>query len=94
MKMLFFKNVMPMVVITLGITGAFVTTSMQSAAKVAGPQTGYQPNASGGCSNISAQCDNVQKTYLCRIGGGTSGVQAFGKDPIDNSCSVTLWRPQ
>ena len=84
---------MPIAVVALAISGAFVTTSMQSTAKLSGPQVGYKPNPNGTCSNISTQCDNTQKQFLCYIGGGTTGVQAFGKDPANDNCSVTLWRP-
>lgn len=84
---------MPIAVVALAVSGAFMTTSMQSAAKISGLQTGFKPNPDGTCSNMSAQCENTQTANLCYIGGGISGVQAFGKDPLNDNCSVTLWRP-
>ncbi|MEL1254085.1 hypothetical protein AAEO57_09885 [Flavobacterium sp. DGU38] len=84
---------MPIAVIALGISGAFVTTSMQSASKANPPQIGYPLNAQGGCNeNIPQSCDNTPKAFLCRVGGGTAGPQAFGKDAQGN-CVQTLWRP-
>jgi hypothetical protein len=90
MKTQFFKNVMPFAVIALGISGAFVTTSMQKASKTVLPQIGYSLNAQGECSNTSTSCDNEEKDFICRV---TTGAQAFGKDASGN-CVVKLWRPE
>jgi hypothetical protein len=93
MKKLFLNNAMPFAVFAFGISGAFMTTSMQSTSKVNAPRIGYALNSNGSCNeNISQSCDNTPKPFLCRIGGGTSGVQAFGKDAQGN-CVETLWRP-
>lgn len=92
MKTLFLKNVMPIAVVALGISGAFLTTSMQNASKAAAPKLGYALNANGTCSNIAQNCDTTPKPFMCYIGGGTSGVQAYGKNPQGN-CVEVLYRP-
>ena len=83
---------MPFAVMALGISGAFVTTSMQNASKAAAPKIGYSLNANGSCSNIAQSCETTPKAFVCYIGGGTSGAQAFGKDAQGN-CVQTLYRP-
>lgn len=91
MKTEFLKNVIPFAVVTLGISGAFVTTSMQKAPKDLIPEDGYALNPQGGCSDTKTSCDTQETDYVCRI-GGLSGPQAFGKDE-DDRCVVKLWRP-
>lgn len=91
MKTKFFKNVLPFAVMALAISGAFVTTSMQKASKDAASRIGYALNPDGSCSNILQNCETVQKPFACYIGGGTSGVQAYGKNA--GNCVDMLWRP-
>lgn len=93
MKTLFLKNVAPLAVVTLAITGAFATMSMQKAATTAIPKLGYSLNAQGNCTNVSQACETEEDDYVCRIGGDTTtGAQAFGKDNNGN-CVEVLYRP-
>ena len=89
MKSLFLKNIAPFAVIAMGISGAFLTTSMQSVSKSAAPN-GYTLNAQGAC-NIEVNCSNITPRPVCRQ-FGDSGPQAFGKDAQGN-CNVQLTRP-
>ena len=88
MKTLFLKNMMPFAVIALGISGAFVTTSMQSAKSLA-PKIGFTLNAQGAC-NVQVNCSDIP-AQVCRLSGAT-GPQAFGKDAQGN-CTQVLYRP-
>lgn len=89
MKTLFLKNIAPFAVIAMGVSGAFLTTSMQTAPESAIPN-GYTLNAQGAC-NVEVNCSNISTRPLCRQ-GGDSGPQAFGKDAQGN-CNVQLYRP-
>lgn len=89
MKTLILKNVAPFAVILFAVSGAFITTSMQSAPKSVLPN-GYIPNAQGPC-NVEVNCSNISNRPLCRQ-GVTTGPQAFGKDSQGN-CNVELYRP-
>ncbi|KIO54672.1 hypothetical protein [Flavobacterium hibernum] len=91
MKTQFLKNVIPFGVIALGLSGAFVTTSMQKAS-AASLQIGYQLDAFGECSNNTANCETEENQFVCRI-NGTTGAQAWGKDN-NGDCVVKLYRPE
>jgi len=91
MKTQFLKNAVPFAVLALGLSGAFVTTSMQKASAAA-PEPGYQLDAFGDCSNIEANCDTQENDFVCRI-NGTTGAQAWGKDS-NGDCVVKLYRPE
>jgi hypothetical protein len=87
-----FKNVLPIAVVALAVSGAFVTTSMQSASKLMAPKIGYPRNSLGECiTNQPQNCNTVQISTLCYVGGGTSGTQAYG--PAQN-CQEILFRNQ
>jgi len=91
MKTLFLKNMMPIAVIALGISGAFVTTSMQSATKTLGLVTGYTLNAQGDC-DIPVSCEENHREFVCKV-DIDSGAQAYGKDALGN-CTQVLYRPE
>ncbi|KQX00761.1 hypothetical protein ASC72_07810 [Flavobacterium sp. Root420] len=92
MKKLFIKNMAPIAVAVLGISGAFVTTSMQSASKSdAPPKIGYLANAQGKCTDTAVNCDDTPSAFLCRL-GITSGPVAYNKD-AQNNCVQPLYRP-
>lgn len=82
----FFKNMIPVAVVALGISGAFFTTSMQSASNAAAPRLGYTLNENDDC-NVPVDCNTIQ-TQICQ---SSSGEQAFGKNPQDN-CDVVLYK--
>lgn len=85
MKTTFLKSTMPFAVVAImGISGAFLTTSMQSASNVAAPKTGYIVGPQGPCS-VPVSC-NTTPGQICQA----NGVQAFGKA---NNCSEVLYRP-
>ncbi|MDR7371068.1 hypothetical protein [Flavobacterium aquidurense] len=88
MKTLILKNIAPFAVIVMGVSGAFLTTSMQSAPKSTLPN-GYI--FSGNKCNVEVNCSNISTNPVCRQGGDT-GPQAFGKDGEDN-CNVELYKP-
>ncbi len=85
MKTTFLKSMMPFAVVAiLGISGAFLTTSMQNASKEAATKQGYIDGPQGPCS-VPVSC-NTTPNPICQA----NGVQAFGKD---NNCSEVLYRP-
>lgn len=85
MKTTFFKTIMPFAVVAiLGISGAFLTTSMQSGSNLATPKQGYMDGPEGPCS-VEVNCD-TNPGLICEV----NGVQAFGKDI---NCSEILYRP-
>ncbi|MFD2943278.1 DUF6520 family protein [Flavobacterium notoginsengisoli] len=85
-----FKNVLPIAVVALAVSGAFVTTSMQSASKSTAPQVGYPRNAMGNCIlNQPQNCNTTEADSYCYVGGGTSGTRAFG---TADDCKEILWR--
>lgn len=86
MKTQIFKNAMPFAVVALGISGAFVTTSMQSAEKEMVFVDAYNPS---NCQNIVKQCDNEERPYICRI----NSTPLYGKDNNGN-CVETLYQDQ
>lgn len=86
MKTQIFKNVMPFAVAAMGIAGAFVTTSMQSTEKEMILVDAYNPS---NCQDIVKQCDNDQRTFICRI----NSTQLYGKDNNGN-CVETLYQEQ
>lgn len=85
MKTTFLKSTMPFAVVAImGISGAFLTTSMQSVSNAAAPKTGYIDGPQGPCS-VAVNCNTIPNT-VCQA----SGVQAFGKA---NNCTEVLYRP-
>jgi hypothetical protein len=82
-----FKKMIPMAVAVLGISGAFVTTSMQKASSTLTPRLGYVLDENDDC-NIAVQCD-TNPNPICKH---SDGQQAFGKDAQGN-CNVTLYEP-
>jgi hypothetical protein len=91
MKNLFLKKITPFAVVVMGISGAFVTTSMQSASKDIAPTVGYIANSQNECLDIPVACDDTPKPFLCRL-NGTTGPIAYEKDDDDN-CVQPLYRP-
>jgi hypothetical protein len=92
MKHSFLKNVLPIAVAALGISGAFMTTSMQSASKrEAPPKMGFLANSQGKCTDISVNCESIPNPFFCRL-GVTSGPIAYEKDALNN-CVQPLYRP-
>ena len=93
MKTLFLKNMMPIAVVALGISGAFLTTSMQGISKTdTFPKIGYVRNPDNNqCTEVSVNCNTIP-TMLCRL-GGTSGPIAYDKDVATNNCVQPLYRP-
>ncbi|MNR50646.1 hypothetical protein D3C85_1701970 [compost metagenome] len=72
------------VVAIMGISGAFLTTSMQSVSKAAAPKLGYIDGPQGPCS-VALNCNTIPNP-LCQA----NGVQAFGKA---NNCTEVLFMP-
>lgn len=90
MKTLFLKNIAPFAVIAMGISGAFVTTSMQSASKSLAPN-GYTLDAQNRC-NIEVNCSNISPNPVCKQ-FGTTGAQAYGLNAQGDKCDVKLYKP-
>jgi hypothetical protein len=72
----------------MGVSGAFLTTSMQRAPKSLYITDGYVLDSQQQC-NIRVDCSTDNTKPLCRQ-SGTTGQQAFG-DP--DNCNVTLYKP-
>ena len=89
MKTQFLNKMIPFAVVVMGITGAFLTTSMQSDSNSAAPRTGYINGPQGPCS-APVNCSDITGP-VCRANGAT-GAQAFGKDS-QNNCVELLYRP-
>jgi len=86
MKTLNFKNMIPLGVIALGISGAFATVSMQSAPKTTASVDGY--TLQNGACNIKRTCSDTPGA-LCKVAGN----QAFGINEDTNNCSVEVYQP-
>ena len=86
MKTNFFKNMVPAAVVALGISGAFVTTSMQSASKMTAPSIGYTLDQNDEC-DVPVNC-NTTPAAICQ---DSSGHQAFGENAQGN-CDVKLYK--
>ena len=84
---------MPIAVVALGLSGAFVTTSMQSVSKTeTAPKFGYVRNSNSiQCSEIQVNCNTNPNAFFCRV-GGTTGPLAYDKEP-NNDCVHALYRP-
>ena len=87
MKKLILKNIAPFAVIVMGVSGAFLTTSMQSASRAL--PNGYTLDAERDC-NIEVNCGTNSNNPKCKQFGDT-GAQAFGK--VGNNCPTELYRP-
>ena len=87
MKTLFLKNMMPVAVIALAVSGAFATTSMQSVAKKDAPKLGHFPDGMGGCSVESIQCSDTPSPNACQV----SSSSPIAYDP-DTNCVEQLYR--
>lgn len=86
MKTIFFKTAVPFALVAmLGISGAFLTTSMQSANSSTAPRPGYIDSNEAPC-DIQVSCVDNNTGSLCQA----SGQQAFGKE---NNCTEVLYRP-
>lgn len=91
MKKLFLKNMLPFGAVVLAVSGAFVTTSMQSTAKSALAQEwGYAATAQGQCDDVPINCDDMPKDEFCHV-SGTSGPLAYRNQ--SNNCIVPLYKP-
>ena len=92
MKTIVLKKMMPVGVFVLGISGAFFTTSMQSAANAEDlvPILGFVATEDDPC-DIPVSCD-TQGTQICRL-FGTSGPQAKAMDS-PTTCERVVFRPQ
>jgi hypothetical protein len=85
MKNTFLKSTIPFAAVAImGISGAFLTTSMQSASNRVGPKQGFIAAPQGPCS-VSVSCGTLGT--ICQA----NGVQAFGKN---NNCTEILYMPQ
>ena len=85
MKTKFFKTTPFALVAVLAVSGAFLTTSMQSSSKAFSYKIGYIDGPSIPCS-VPVDCDtDSTNNPLCQA----DGQQAFGKD---NGCTELLYR--
>lgn len=85
MKTTFLKSTIPFAAVAImGITGAFVTTSMQSASSNKVHKFGYIDGPQGRCS-VAVSCDTAPN-QLCEA----NGIQAFGKG---SNCTEVLYLP-
>jgi len=93
MKTIFLKNSILIAVITLGISGAFITASMQSISKTdAAPKLGYLRNSNSiKCSQVTVNCSDTPSPFICQL-SGTSGPIAYNREPATNNCIEPLYR--
>lgn len=93
MNTIMFKKMMPFAVFVVGISGAFLTTSMQSSDKAElAPILGYvDANNGGSPCDIPVACDD-QGDDLCRQ-FGDSGPQAKAEDS-PTTCAQQVYKPQ
>lgn len=90
MKTTFLKSIVPFAVVAImGISGAFLTTSMQSDSKTLAPLVGYVNGPQGPCDS-PVECSDIPN-QVCRA-NDTTGPQAFAKDEQGN-CTVIAYRP-
>lgn len=91
MKTTIWKKLTPIAVFVLGISGAFFTASMQSAAKAAAPIIGYVDLQDGGTPcDLPVACDD-QGDDICRQFGDT-GPQAWAQDS-PTTCKREVYKP-
>ena len=84
MKTKFFKITPLALAAVLGLSGAFMTTSMQSASKVDSYKQGWIDSDTKPC-DVPVDCNTDPSGSLCQA----DNQQAFGKD---NNCTETLYR--
>lgn len=86
MKTTFLKSTLSFAAVAImGISGAFLTTSMQSG-KAFSPKQGFVDGPQGPCS-VAVNCNTTPSAFICQA---SSGAQAFGKA---NNCTEVLYRP-
>ncbi|KFF17771.1 DUF6520 family protein [Flavobacterium hydatis] len=93
MKAIILKKMMPAAVFVLAISGAFLTTSMQSDAKITDdpdPITGFVAIPEDPCG-MEVDCVD-EGDELCRL-FYDNGPQAYGLNEGETSCPITLFRP-
>lgn len=88
MKTLFFKNMIPAAVIAIGISGAFVTTSMQSVSESSAFRVAYILNEDEECEQVDVPCNATEGT-ICKH--SASNQTAFDKNAAGN-CEVNLYK--
>jgi hypothetical protein len=88
MKNSFLKNMIPAAVIALGISGAFVTTSMQSVSNSSTFRPAYILNEDDECEPVEVPCNDTSGTICLH---SASGQQAFDVNAQGN-CNVTLYK--
>lgn len=87
MKTIFFKKMVPfMVVLATGIGGAFLTTSMQSAKDSATYLNGYADSNNGPCT-VPVTCSNLNG-QACRVSYPNGQIAKKIED-----CDTMLFRP-
>jgi hypothetical protein len=91
MKTIFSKKAVPFVVVLgLGISGAFLTTSMQNAKSAPIPKIGYVDGPDGPCT-VPVRC-NTDLNVVCRASYAPPG--QIAKDKFDGDCTEVLYRPR
>lgn len=91
MKTIFLKRSLPFAaVLLLGVSGAFLTTSMQSSKTDAIPKLGYIDGPNGPCS-VAVEC-NTDPGPFCRANYSPDSPE-IARDR-DTDCETVLYRPQ
>jgi thiamine transporter ThiT len=85
MKTKFFKFVLPVAFVALGLAGAFSTNAKEMAGS--GATIGYQKINAVTCQVTATTCNDTH-TFLCK---GPGGVQLYRQD-APNDCPEMLWR--
>ncbi|MCD0474049.1 DUF6520 family protein [Flavobacterium sp. EDS] len=91
MKTLILKKMMPVAVFVLAISGAFLTTSMQSDAIIDDEIDGYATPIGGTPCSVPVECSD-EFDEVCRlVEDDDESPQAFGLD--GTTCPIILYRP-
>lgn len=91
MKINFFRNLLPVVVVAFGVFGAASSASISSDTSLALNEQGwYHISPSEPC--VSSTMCNVKGTKVCTVNNVTGAQQLFRKT-ADNNCEFTLYKP-
>lgn len=92
MRTIILKKMMPLAVFVLGVSGAFLTTSMRSAEKAQNNLIGYRNTPQNPCS-VEVNCGD-DTSAVCRVSYLPLGEQVFGKDQeSDTTCPEIRYKP-
>ena len=87
MKTKFFKFVLPIAFVAIGLAGALSTNAMEKGMAESGAVIGYKKISAVSCQITSTSCDQVQN-FLCKAPDGTQ----LYHNIAPNQCPDMLYR--